>query len=128
MRIEKRGDGEYLIGAPEACDGCDETHAEGGPCCHHLNGEHLAVGWPKRDGACEILVRWPIEPAQTTPDPFALGIIDGLRRVESMLRDLEQRRGIGAERKLELLAESIAAEIADVNDAIANRLHVRGAS
>ena len=128
MRIEKRGDTEYLIGAPDACDGCDEVHQSSEPCCHHLNGEHLAVAWPGSDGASEILARWPIDPATAPVDPFALGIVDGLRRVEGMLRDLSERRAIGAERKLELLAAEIVAEIADVNDAIANRLPVRGES
>lgn len=125
MRIEKRDGVEYLFGAPDACDGCDEVHVDGDVCCHHLNGEHLAVAWPNSDGASEILARWPIEAAVAPTDPFALGVVDGLRRVESMMRDLEQRCGIGAERKLELLAECIASEIADVNDAIASGLPVR---
>jgi hypothetical protein len=61
MRIEKRGEDEWLIGAPDACDGCDEFAEDGGQCCHHLSGEHLAVAWPGNDGASLIFARWPIE-------------------------------------------------------------------
>lgn len=125
MRIENRGDTEYLVGAPEECDGCDEVHVESGACCHHLGGEHLAVGYSGSDGACKILARWPIGPAQTAPDQFALGVVEGLRRVASMMRDLDGRV-VFAERKLELLAECIAAEIEDVNGATASGLTVRG--
>lgn len=113
MHIEKRGNVEYLIGAPDACDGCDAVN-EGGACCHHLNGEHLSVAWPSSDGACEILSRWPIVAESAA---FARGVLDGLRRVESMLASLEGR-GLDDGRKLELLRECISAEIADVSKAI----------
>jgi hypothetical protein len=72
MRIEKRSDADYLIGAPVECDGCDEVSEDGEVCCHHLNGEHLAVSHPRSDGACEILARWPIDPATATTAPRIL--------------------------------------------------------
>lgn len=65
MRIEKRSDGEYLVGAPATCDGCDDEHASGETCCHHLNGEHLSVSWNDNNGAEKILARWPI--AESAP-------------------------------------------------------------
>lgn len=66
-RIEVRDGVEWLVAAPDECDGCAAEHEVGGPCCHHLNGEHLAVAYPNSDGDCEILARWPIEPAGTSP-------------------------------------------------------------
>lgn len=71
MRIEKREDGEYLVDAPIDCDVCDAVHVDAGPCCHHLNGEHLAVSYPGGDGVCFILARWPIESAPA-PQPERL--------------------------------------------------------
>jgi hypothetical protein len=96
MRIEKRGDTEYLTGAPEECDGCEDVHVGGGACCHHLDGEHLAVAWPGNDGASKVLARWPIEQAaqalltQAVTPGTAHGAIDsadGTRAWTPELRD-----------------------------------------
>jgi hypothetical protein len=85
MRIEKRGDSEYLVGAPDKCDGCNDVHVVGGPCCDHLNGEHLAATCPRGDGACEILARWPIERASSaaalrSADEIAREMVPDARR------------------------------------------------
>jgi hypothetical protein len=91
MRIESRVDGEWLVdvvGDFSDCDKelacsrhCDGYHIAGGEydadgaikiICHHLNGEHLAVSHPRRDGASEILARWPIDPATATTAPRIL--------------------------------------------------------
>lgn len=126
MRIEKHGDVEYLIGAPKKANNCDVS-VDGWYCYHHFDGQHVATDASLENGDQRIRCRWPIEPTDAPTDPFALGVVDGLRRVESMIRDLDGRVVL-ADRKLELLAECIAAEVADVNDAIANRQPVRGES
>lgn len=125
-RIEVRDGVEWLVGAPAECDGCAAEHEGGGPCCHHLDGEHLAVAYPNSDGDCEILARWPIEPAGTSPpagqdpaphfpggvQPVDGGAADRALRIEasySALYDL----GVGPARSLRCaeIAEEEAAGV-----------------
>lgn len=69
LHIERRGDGEYLVGAEEE-GGCHATD-DGWICRHHLDGMHLAT-FPDGDAEC-IGHRWPIaaepgEPPAEEPD------------------------------------------------------------
>jgi hypothetical protein len=58
MRIEKRGDTEYLIGDGTGC-GIGSVH---GLCTAHIDGHHLATGLDIGFGR-PVYHRWPIEPA-----------------------------------------------------------------
>jgi hypothetical protein len=59
-RIERRADGEWLVG-PGSERGC-RASGPGGVCTYHHGGEHIAT-YPD-DGAEKILARWPIAPVK----------------------------------------------------------------
>jgi hypothetical protein len=93
MRIERRVEGEWLIGATDESDGCGITDPNGRfMCSRHFDGEHMATGIDRGDGR-RVFARWPIasparlvEPASGgTSHPEALTSADG--RVTLIIRD-----------------------------------------
>jgi hypothetical protein len=104
MRIEKRADGEYLVGAPNGGtdadgNGCGaDSPGRAFGCTYHFGGEHLAT-YPS-NGAEFVEERWPIaapvhmvEPASGgTSHPEALTSADG--KVTLIIRDGVEARAV----------------------------------
>ncbi len=72
VRIERRADGEYLVGMPDEPNDCPaelDPSDDNTRCCWHLDGQHVAVGGRPRaaDGAWPVAARWPIAPAPVGP-------------------------------------------------------------
>ncbi|MGK3981360.1 hypothetical protein WMF38_57715 [Sorangium sp. So ce118] len=64
MRVERRGDGEYIVNSGYVINACPEK-SNGWLCHYHHDGEHLATvpDGDAADGAELIAARWPIAPA-----------------------------------------------------------------
>jgi hypothetical protein len=82
MRIERREDGEWLVGASGPPNDCREK-ADGTYntiCTRHFNGEHISGGVSDASGAIKIDARWPIAPSQDEPPSQVVAESD---RIES---------------------------------------------
>lgn len=65
MRIEKRADGEWLVGATDESEGCGALAPDCRlVCARHVDGTHVASGVPRGNGDRPVFARWPIAPAQ----------------------------------------------------------------
>ena len=69
LRIERRADGEYLVGASGMPNDCEEVSPDGERLCtRHLDDQHLSCSGCAEEGPLKIAARWPIAAESGEPE------------------------------------------------------------